>query len=363
MQIVAGSVLGGGNGDHGFSRSWRHTANGLEAVALIHNDSLLILDELREMSDPKEVESSVYMLANGSSKGRMSRTGSGARPASTWRILFLSSGEFPLSEYAASANRKIKGGAEVRLINLPADAGAGLGIFEALHGENSPRALAQKLKNAALAVYGTPIRSFLDRFAAERRKRLNDARAYMAGFINDQLPKGASTEVGRALQRFAIVAAVGEMVIDMGIPDWEPGAATWAVSRCFEDWIDWRGGVGQADLQAAVRQVKAFFEANGASLFQSTITRMDKDGDAVEERVFKRAGYWKTGKDGERLFLVYPEAFQREVCAGFDAQAVAAELAGQGFLVRGDGRNLTRRESVPNEGRPRFYVIRSTILE
>ena len=94
-QIVAGSVLGGGNGDHGFCRSWRHTSNGLEATALLHNDSLLILDELREMADPKEVESCVYMMANGSSKGRMSRTGSGTRPASTWRILFLSTGEFP----------------------------------------------------------------------------------------------------------------------------------------------------------------------------------------------------------------------------------------------------------------------------
>jgi uncharacterized protein (DUF927 family) len=105
-EIVAGSVLGGGNGDHGFCRSWRHTSNGLEAVALLHNDSLLILDELREMADPKEVESCVYMLANGSSKGRMARSGAGTRPTSTWRILFLSSGEFPLSEYAAAAGRK-----------------------------------------------------------------------------------------------------------------------------------------------------------------------------------------------------------------------------------------------------------------
>jgi uncharacterized protein (DUF927 family) len=364
MQIVAGSVLGGGNGDHGFCRSWRHTANGLEAVALIHNDSLLILDELREMSDPKEVEGCVYMLANGSAKGRMSRSGSGTRPASTWRILFLSSGEFPLSEYAAAVGRKIKGGAEVRLINLPADAGDGLGIFESLHGENSARAFAQKLKSAALTVYGTPIRAFLARFASERDKRLNEARAYMAGFINDQLPKGAATEVGRALQRFAIVAAVGEMAIDMGISDWATDTATWGVTRCINDWIEYRGGVGQADMQAALRQVRAFFETHGASRFQSVITRMDtKSGDAIEERILNRAGYTKHDQSGERLFLVFPEVFRREVCAGFDYNSVAAELARENLLVKGDGRNTMRRESVPDQDRPRFYVVRGRILE
>jgi uncharacterized protein (DUF927 family) len=363
MQVVAGSALGGGNGDKGFCRSWRHTTNALESVALIHNDSLLILDEIREMTDPKDIETAIYMLANGSSKGRMGRTAFSNRPMFTWRVLFLSSGEFPVSEYAAAAGRKIRGGAEVRMINIPADAGTGLGAFESLHGEKSAGAFAQRLKSEALAVYGTPIRAFLERFIAERDKRIKEARAYMADFMSDLLPENASSEVGRALRRFALVSAAGEMATDMGITGWEPNTAAWGAERCFRDWIDWRGGTGQADMQAALRQVKAFFEANGASRFQSPFTRMDKGGDAIEERVFNRAGYWKSGEDGERLFLVYPEVFQREVCAPFDAKAVAAELAKRDFLVKGDGRNLQKRESVPNEGRPRFYVIRSRVLE
>ena len=49
-QIVAGSVLGGG--PKGFARSWNNTINGLEASTAQHNDSLLILDELKEV-DPR----------------------------------------------------------------------------------------------------------------------------------------------------------------------------------------------------------------------------------------------------------------------------------------------------------------------
>jgi hypothetical protein len=155
----------------------------------------------------------------------------------------------------------------VRLINLPADAGVGLGIFESLNGEVSAGSLAEKLKNAALSVYGTPFRTFLERLLANQDQHLYRARTYMAEFVNDNLPAGAATEVRRALRRFAIVEAAGEMAIHMGILDWEPGSATLAANRLVHDWIEYRGGIGQADLQAAVCQVRAFLKLTGRVVF------------------------------------------------------------------------------------------------
>ena len=363
MQVVAGSVLGGGNGNKGFCRSWRHTGNGLEAVALIHNDSTLILDELREMSDPKEVETCVYMLANGSGKGRMTRTGSGARPTPAWRLLLLSSGEFALSDYAAAAGRKIKGGAEVRLINLPANAGAKYGLFEDIHDELSPKAFAELLKNAALQHYGTAFRVFLERFTADRERWLTQARSTINKFTKDHLTSDSASEVGRALHRFAVVAAAGEIATTMGITCWAPGTAVWAAGLCYDDWIQFRGGTGQADMQAALRQVRAFFEANGSSQFQSLIPQVNiATGDSIEEKIVNRAGYWKHDENGEKLFLVFREAFRDQVCVGFDAQAVAAELANQDLLIRGEGKNLAKKERVPGD-KDRFYVIRERIIE
>ncbi|MBF0427212.1 MAG: DUF927 domain-containing protein, partial [Magnetococcales bacterium] len=62
---VAASVWGGPER----LQRWRATSNGLEAVALAHNDSLLCLDELGQV-DPREAGEIAYMLANGSGKAR-----------------------------------------------------------------------------------------------------------------------------------------------------------------------------------------------------------------------------------------------------------------------------------------------------
>ena len=74
-----------------YPRLWRATANDLEGLAALHNDGLLILDELSQI-DPKEAGEAAYLLANGQGKARASRTGA-ARQAARWRLLFLSAGE------------------------------------------------------------------------------------------------------------------------------------------------------------------------------------------------------------------------------------------------------------------------------
>ncbi len=68
--LVGGSVIGGG-GRNGFVQSWRATANGLEAIAELHNDLTLFLDELAQM-DAREAAETAYLLGNGSGKMRMS---------------------------------------------------------------------------------------------------------------------------------------------------------------------------------------------------------------------------------------------------------------------------------------------------
>src|SRR5262249_50274575 len=64
-------------------RTWRATANGLEAVASETSDGLLILDELSQ-ANAREVDQVVYMLANSASKARANRAG-GARAQRNWR--------------------------------------------------------------------------------------------------------------------------------------------------------------------------------------------------------------------------------------------------------------------------------------
>ena len=146
---AAASVWGSPNA---YPRLWRATANGLEGLAALHNDGLLILDELSQI-DPKEAGEAAYLLANGQGKARASRTGT-ARQSARWRLLFLSAGEESLTALMARAGRKANVGQEIRLADIAADAGAGMGAVEVLHDQASPAALALAVKDAAIKHHG-----------------------------------------------------------------------------------------------------------------------------------------------------------------------------------------------------------------
>ena len=126
---VAASVWGGnvGGGAEAYLRQWRSTSNATEGVAATHSDTLLALDELGQ-ADPREVGATAYMLASGQGKNRMDRAGA-LRAVARFRSLFLSTGELSLGYKIAEAGSAMKAGQEVRLVDLPADAGAGLGLF------------------------------------------------------------------------------------------------------------------------------------------------------------------------------------------------------------------------------------------
>ncbi len=85
--------------------------------------------------DGREAGSIAYMLANGSGKSRAGRARE-ARSAASWRVLFLSSGELSLADKLARGRvgPAMRLPAEVRIVDIPADAGAGSGLFETLHG-------------------------------------------------------------------------------------------------------------------------------------------------------------------------------------------------------------------------------------
>jgi uncharacterized protein (DUF927 family) len=361
--LVGGSVAGGG-GRNGFVQSWRTTANGLEAIAELHNDLTLFLDELSQL-DPREAAEIAYLLANGSGKGRMSRN-IGARKKLSWSLLFVSAGEVTLADHAQTVGKRTKGGAEVRLLNIDADAGAGSGLFENIHGAESPDAFARQLKEAARQYYGTPLRAYLDFLARNRDAAETALRNFQTDFVTRHVPAGASGEVFRAAQRFGLIAAAGELATDVGITGWAKGEATSAAARCLESWITSRGTTGAGDAESAVSQVRRFFEANGASRFQPVRHPTVKAGmDSPDENqvVVNRAGFRRKTNEGETEYLVFPETFKSEVCAGFDYRMVARVLADRGLLDC-QPPNFTKRVRLPgNLGLIRAFSVKASILE
>ena len=135
-----------------------------------NSDNLLVLDEIGQ-ADAKEAGNIVYMLANESGKLRMTKNIT-ARPTSSWCIVFLSTGEITLAQKMTEAGKRAMTGTENRLVNIRADAGAGLGVFETLHGFDEPALLADHLRHAAATFYGTAGRAFLTQAGSDTRGRM-----------------------------------------------------------------------------------------------------------------------------------------------------------------------------------------------
>jgi uncharacterized protein (DUF927 family) len=202
--IVAASLCGG----PGYVRQWRATANGLEGVAAGHCDLLLVLDELGQINS-HEAAQVAYMLANGAGKSRTNKSGA-ARAAARWRSLFLSTGEITLGDkIAEDGRRRIMAGQAVRCLDVPADAGAGFGLFENLHGAADGDSFARMLKAGAAAAHGAPIRKFIAQLIANKADLAVMVKERKEEFAAEYLPQGADGQVSRAAGRFRLVAAAG----------------------------------------------------------------------------------------------------------------------------------------------------------
>jgi putative DNA primase/helicase len=221
---AAASLFGGPS----YVNRWRATSNGLESLAALHNDTLLILDELAQV-DPREAGEIAYMLANGQGKQRSARTG-GAKARQSWRLLFLSAGEIGLAQHMADGGKRAKAGQEVRLVDLDADAGKGLGLFDTLHGYPDGAALSNAIKAAAARHHGHGVVEFAKVLTESTDELHLHIKREMALFVQSCLPPGESGgQVHRVCERFALVAIAGELATANGITGWQPGEAVHAV--------------------------------------------------------------------------------------------------------------------------------------
>jgi hypothetical protein len=131
----------------------------------------------------------------------------------------------------------------------------------------------------------------------------------------------------------------------------------------FNSWLAGRGTSGAGDIEAAIRQVRAFIELHGASRFQDSSPRLDNQGNVIQERVINRAGFKHIDENGDVEYLFLPEGYRQEVCKGFDSTEVSRELAARGYLVTEPGDKFSVRRPLPELGRRRVYAIRAAILE
>ena len=324
-----------------FMRSWRATANGMEATAAALNDTLLCLDEIGECS-PHEIGAIVYAISNGHGKQRANVHG-GARDTARWRVIALSSGEHSLAMHMAEAGHRVKAGQEARLLDVPAT-GRTHGAFDDLHGYSDGRAFADAMKQATAQHYGHAGPAMVGLLLKETR----DLPGLWAKATD--LPLFAATDGlhKRAAAVFALVGMAGELATEYGLTGWTEGEAMMAASDGFHAWRRHRGE-GSTEQRQILHAVQDFLERHGDSRFSPL-------GYSEKVPVRDRAGYWRDGEQG-RVYLMTRGALM-EAAKGHDLSRIGQALDAAGWLVEKDmDHRLTKKTRV--EGKQlNLYAVR-----
>jgi putative DNA primase/helicase len=347
---IAASIYGAPD----YVSRWRATTNGLESLAVSRSDTLLILDEIAQL-DPKEAGEAAYLLANGMGKARANKTGMATRPRGQWRLLFLSAGEINLAQHIERAGQTIKAGQAVRLIDLPADTGQ-FGLFEALHHCASPADLSKALLDATAQYYGVAATAFLEQITTPTVLTAlpQQLKTACQKFIAKNLPAHAGGQIQRVCERFALIAAAGELATQYGITGFPVGEAYQSAVTCFETWLTYWGGVGNRESAWMLSEVRRFFELHGESRFS--------DWNNALSHTIHRAGFKKT-EQGVTQFYVFTEVFRKDICTAFDYRTVLKVLLDAGWLKPDQHGNPYRLEYLPGLSRTRCYVFTERLWE
>lgn len=225
-----------------FAHKWDATTNGLEALALSRNDTLMALDELQDL-DVRTADKMVYALANGQARVRAKGVNGDVtiNVKKPWRVMTLSTGEKSIKDFIRQASGQQKGGQGVRFLDIQVDTQE-YGTFTSLNGFNSPHELAEAIALDSTRYYGTAGKAFISHVVTltvnDIRQRFNEARKRVT---NTQI----STEEARALKIFALLLVAGEIAIEASILPWGINEPLNAIKKAFELWRRGRGISGE----------------------------------------------------------------------------------------------------------------------
>lgn len=343
-----------------YMSTWRATGNFIEGIAAKYNHALLPLDEAREAAE-REIGAIVMMLGNGSGKGRMRDTAV-LRERLTWLLLWLSTGEHKLAHYMEAAGNKPDPGMEVRQLDIPADAGAGYGLFENLHGQKDARTFAESLRAACDKHHGAVGIAWLEHVALNLDEIRRDLPAEVTRMAQSLMPAESESQAMRAVRRFALLAVAGEYATKWNLTGWKPGEAISGIRKCVQAWVDQRGGAGNLEERRQVERLREFLGRHWSGRFVAWDRAMDshapgKDGVVGLRQSIPLRDAPLVGGETQKAWRYYiTSEGWGEIYKGMDPIAAAHTLASLGLLVKDSNGKPYTRHYLPGLGRQRCYV-------
>jgi putative DNA primase/helicase len=354
------SMMGGNE----YVQSWSTTLAAAEETAMGHCDCLLCLDELKQLHE-NPVEGArrggalVYMLANGEGRRRSisyrRQTGVGQY---RWRVMVLSTGEESLEEHAEAGGLTRLAGETVRLIDVPADAGAGLGIYETLpDGFTEAAKLSDAIVKAAAEHHGTAFLAFVEhvqselvRDSAALRQRIE--RLMQRFYEHAEVDPENGLEV-RFARRFALAFASGIMAVKWGVLPWEQKLVRDAVLTCYHAAQLKRPPTTLERVEQTVIEIRRRLGKR-----EGIDDVRDQNVATASQKKTKVNGYLIRNQDENSMFAVIPSAFKNWVGNPSWEDEVLQDLENQGLLIRGSDGKRTRQLKIRGvDGRSRYYCF------
>ena len=330
-------------------QSWNGTKNALEVIAAQHSGRLLALDEIGE-ADPNTIGETTYALANGKGRGRM--TFNLEQRKLRWHLAVLSSGELSLGDHIGNAGKKTMAGQSVRLLDIPIETERH-GAFRSFHDCATPAQFAQSINQRIAQSYGVAGPEFVRKLISwlEDDDRHEKLKAFHAKIMSSlraghKFPSDGLTE--RALQRFALIAAAGELATLFEITGWQTGEAIKAVKEVMKLWLQGRDLPTLRDLEATRDRVLTFVRVHSSKLMPLPATPAPL----------------QPGKLGwiDQDTFYFSDVAWTMMHKGYDPRDSARQLRDAGALQCNDeGLQFKMPRAVV--GRPRAYAVRRAWLD
>lgn len=322
-------------GDPREIRSWLTTSNGVEAMAIDHNDSMLVIDELGQ-GDIMQIAKAAYTLANGTGKSRATINGK-SKATNKWRLTFLVTGEQTLGDLKAQQGMKINVGEEVRLLDMPADSGKSKGLFEYLHGYDA-EVFASLLTANSNKNFGAVGYAWIKSIANDNTIGIEVcrlAKSYQSLFSLNDLSSSVHLRVARHI---ALLAAVGEVATKLGLTGWRSGVSLQSALQCFFAWKK-VFGEGIKEEVNIIKSVKSYLLKYGSTRFEV----LPKSGNS---EIYDRVGYKIINSDESIKYYIFDQEL-KEIAGNPDIHLIRKSLNNIGLLTAGGDGRLTRKERLP----------------
>lgn len=334
LAYLGSSVWGG----HEFMKIWRLTSNGLEGLAELHNDSTLVLDELSQASS-RDAGGNLYLIANGSGKGRADKNGN-PRDVKTWLLNAISTGEICMADKINESGEKVKGGQGVRAIDIYAEIETGFGIFNDLHSFSSGSEFSNYIKQQTNLYYGTAAHEFAKGVTMINSvETLRETYAQTQKNLYDKFNlKQADGQVQRVADYFAenITAGIFASSDYLGILTHNSSAIEEDVTKVFSKWLANRGSVKSHEENQVIDHIRGFLEMN-QNRFKTKIHGIEGFGEA---KSYNNSLGLLVFEENAETYYIYTQAFQKEICTGFDVKLTRRILKEKGILeLDSDGSN------------------------